>query len=251
MATPNTRAQLKDYCLRSLGHPVVQINVADEQIEDRIDDALQFFSEYHYDGVEKIISKFTLTQTEVDAAATDGYFEIDMPEAVTAVLYVYSLNDNFTENFFNAKYQAVLNDMTEWGHLDMIQYDMTRQKYSLIDWMLDPDNRFEFQRVKGKLRVYATDEGVAVGTVMLMDVYSIIDPETYGKVYNDILLKRYSTALIKRQWGANMGKYDGIQLPGGVTFNGQQIYEQAVQELQEIEEQVKSKYSDPLDFFMG
>lgn len=251
MAKPASREQLKDYALRKLGHPVIEINVSDLQLDDRLDDALQFFADYHFDGVEKAFFRHTITPAEAASGATQGYIEIDVPQNVQSVIRVFSINDNFAENFFDVKYQAVLNDIYEWGHMDLIGYDITRRYYSLLDFMLDPEPRYEFSRVKNKLRIYAQDENFVTGLIVLFEVYAILDPQIYTEIYNDRLLKKYVTALFKHQWGSNLSKYDNIQLPGGNTLNGQQILDSAQQEIEKIEEEVQLKFEEPPGFFVS
>lgn len=246
MARPRSREALKEYCLRRLGHPVIQINVAPEQIEDRIDDALHFFAEYHFEGVEKVHLKHIVTQADIDFSTTTGYMEFDIGTDVVSVTEVFSINDNFTENFFDVKYQTVLNDLNNWGHMDLIGYSITRDYYALLDFMLDPAPRFEHQRVKDKLKVYLQgDDGVRVGSVIIFSAYAIIDPTVYTKIYDEILMKKYCTALIKRQWGSNLSKFDNVTMPGGIAFNGQQIYQDANEEVQKLEEEVFNTYNYP------
>ena len=246
-----SRDGLKEYCLRALGKPVIEINVSDEQVEERIDDALQYFGEYHFDGIERTIYKHTMTQPETDQALTEGYFEIPIPANIFSVLKVHSLYENFSANFFNIKYQSVLRNINEWGRIDLPQYDMTKQHYSLLQFMLDPETRYEFQRVKSQMRIYTTAEGFGPNQTILLEVYRILDPETHTRIYDNRLLKQYTTALIKRQWGANLSKFDGVQLLGGVTMNGSQIYEQANSEIERLEERMLKEHSDPFGFMIG
>lgn len=252
MARPRSREALKEYCLRRLGHPVTQINVAPEQIEDRIDDAIQFFAEYHFEGVEKVHLKYTATQDDITFSATTGYMEFDIPTNVVSVTQVYSISDDFTENFFDVKYQTVLNDLTNWGYLDLSGYSQTRDYYALLDFMLDPAPRFEHQRVKDKLKVFLQgDDGIRAGGTILFEAYVILDPEVYTKIYDEILMKRYCTALIKKQWGSNLSKFENVTMPGGIVFNGQQIYQDANEEVQKIEEEIFNTHNYPPGGFLA
>lgn len=252
MARPRTRTELKDYVLRRLGHPVVQINVADSQVDDRIDDALQFFAEYHFEGVERVVMKHQITESEYAYGQTTGVLEVTIPDEVVSVTRVFSLNDDFTENFFNVKYQAILNDLAMWGRMDLTGYVITRDYYALLDHLLNPYPRFEHQRVKDKLRVFIQgDDTYGAGAFLQFEGYAIIDPEIYGKIYDDILLKEYATALVQRQWGLNLSKFQNMQLPGGVQFNGSELLSQANEEIRRIEDTMLNKWETPPMFEMG
>lgn len=250
MAKPSTRQQLIDFCLRKLGDGVIQINVSPDQLEDCADDALQFFAEFHFDGVEEVFLKHTVTSDEVAFGSTSGYLELPIPNNITAIQHVFSLRDQFTKNFFDAEYQFVLNDIQNWGSLDLVGYAMQRQHYALLNYLLDPDPTYEYTRYKNTLKIVKqSDDAVIPGTVLLFQATAIVDPETYTDVYNDRYLKMYLTALIKRQWGQNLIKYDGVQLPGGTTLNGRQIYDDAVQEIEKLEEEMRNRYEEPPEWF--
>lgn len=251
MAGPNTRETLKSYALRALGDGVIEINVSDEQIEDRIDDALQYFSEYHFDGVERTFLKHQIGATEAQFGLTAGYIEIDVPANVTSIIQILPFNDNFTENFFNIKYQYVLNDIQNWGRMDLTGYDITRQYYDLLSHILSPHPQFEYSRIKNKLRIYLATDGGWENTYILFEAWVVLDPTQYGKIYDNIMLKKYVTQLIKRQWGSNLMKYEGIRMPGEVTFNGNQMFEQANQEIQKMEEEIQKLFETPPNWFIG
>jgi len=250
MAKPNSRQGLIDYALRRLGEPVTKINVDDSQIQDRVDDAIQYFQEYHDDGIDRNILKHQVTSDDAQFGATSGYLEFDVDDNITAVINVFPFADGFANNFFDAKYQFVLNDLYNWGDLDLVGYDMKRQYFNLLDSMLNQPTMYEFKRVKNKLRVYLNTNGVAEGMYIIFEVYQILDPNTYSEIYNSILLKQYVTALIKKQWGMNLSKFDNVQMPGGITFNGQQIYQDANEEVVRIEEEIQKKYELPPMGFM-
>ena len=245
MSKPSSRQELIDYALRKLGEPVIKVNVDTEQLEDRVDDALQIFQEYHDDGIERTILKHEITASDVATGISSGYLEVDVPDTVFSVIDVFPVADGFSDNFFDVKYQMILNDIYNWSDLDLVGYDMVQQNLNMLDGMLNQPTNYEFRRVKNKLKVYLNTTGFSAGTFVIFEVWRILDPDTYTEIYNNILLKRYLTSLIKQQWGANLSKFDGIQMPGGVTFNGQQIYESASQDLEKLEEEMRAKYEEP------
>ena len=257
MAKPASREQLKEYSLRRLGSPVIEINVDDSQLEDRLDDALQFFAEYHFDGVERLYYKYQVTQADIDANKTDlnaGYISLDgIDKNIISVIQLYQFSES-TVNMFDVRYQMALNDFygIRTGMGNIANYDITKRHLSLIQQMLDPEKMIRFSRVKNRLYIDMNwDEDITAGDYVVFECYSVIDPEAYGEIYNDILLKKYYTASVKRQWGSNLSKFEGIQLPGGVQFNGTQLFEQAQTELEKIEEEVQLRYELPIDFNVG
>ena len=249
MAKPNSRQTFIDYCLRSLGAPVVEINVDDDQVEDRVDEALQFYQTYHSDAIEKVYLKHEVTQTDID----NGYIAIN--DLVTDVVRVMPLRDTkSTNSLFDVKYQIHLNDVYNLGFLgSLVDYEMTQQWLSLLDRIMDSDDKhISFERHKNQLRIDMDwSAEVAIGHYLVVECYRIIDPNTYTDVYNDYYLKKYATALIKQQWGAKGMKVEGIQLPGGVTFNGRQIYDDATNEIQQLRERIRDEFELPADFFVG
>ena len=257
MSKPATREQLKEYATRRLGAPVIEINVDDSQLEDRLDDALQFFAEYHFDGVERLYYKYQVTQADIDANKTDlnaGYISLDgIDKNIISVIQLYQFSES-TVNMFDVRYQMALNDFygIRTGMGNIANYDITKRHLSLIQQMLDPEKMIRFSRVKNRLYIDMNwDEDITAGDYVVFECYSVIDPEAYGEIYNDILLKKYYTASVKRQWGSNLSKFEGIQLPGGVQFNGTQLFEQAQTELEKIEEEVQLRYELPIDFNVG
>ena len=250
MAQPATRQQLKDYALRRLGDPVIEINVDDSQVEDRLDDALQFFAEYHFDGVQKQFYKHQLTADDI----TNEY--IDMNQVDSSVITVTRIFEqgNNSVNMFDVRYQMALNDFygVRTGMGNMAQYDITKRHLALIQQMLDPEKAVRFSRVTNKLLI-DTDwsENFSVGDFVVIEAYSILDPDTYTEIYNDRLLKEYVTSLIKRQWGMNLSKFQNITLPGGLSYNGAELYSQGQEEINKIEEEVQLKYELPPDFMVG
>jgi hypothetical protein len=251
MARPATRQQLKDYCLRQLGEPVTKVNVDDAQVEDCIDDALQYFSEYHFDGVERTFIRHELTDDERAAGISSGYVDLPVNDAVTSIAEVLKLSHTFIDGMFSVEYQMALNDITEMKFLDLTTYQMRKDHLATIDKMLNPVVRYEFSRVKNAIRIYLDDRSIDDAKFIVYDAFVVLDPETYGEIYNDILLKKYATALIMRQWGQNLSKYDQVQLPGGITLNGQAIKQEALDTIQRLEETIQLRYEEPPMGFVG
>lgn len=249
MAVPNSRQTLIDYCLRALGAPVIEVNVDDDQLEDRVDEALQFYQQYHADAIEKVYLKHQVTATDI----TNRY--IPIPDLVTDVVRVMPIRDtSASTNLFDIKYQIHLNDIHSLGFLGSLsEYVMSQQWLSLLDTVVNSDDKhISFDRHKNQLRIDMNWEGeVAEDQHIVVECYRIIDPETYTDVYNDYYLKKYLTALVKKQWGTNLLKFEGMQMPGGVTFNGRQLFDDAVQELEKLEEEVRLNWEQPVDFYMG
>ena len=248
MATPTSRQSLKDYALRQLGAPVIDINVDDSQLEDRLDDALQFFYDFHTDGYEKVNLSHAVTADD----KTNGYLDIsNINDAVTQVVRIFPLSVN-TTNIFDLRYQLALNDFYGLrSGQTMTQYTITQQHISLLQQLLDPEFQFDFTRSTMRLHVHTDWDNIAVGDFIVFEAYAIIDPETFTKIYNERHLKKYVTALFKKQWGQNLSKFTGIQLPGGVEFNGNEIYSDALQEIEKLEEQMRETYEEPPNFCVG
>jgi hypothetical protein len=253
MAIPNTRDELIDYCLRALGSPVVEINVADEQIEDRVDEALQWFREHHPDGSRRFYLSHAMTQNDID----NGY--VDLGTEVMQVIRMFPVNNmTASTNFFDIKYQMMLNDITDLNNYagDIAYYEQMQQHLSLLDMKLSGVPIINFDRQGQRLYFYQSKEDFEVGSYIMLEVYADIDPDTgvlsdYVSLWNHKFLKNYTTALIKRQWGINMSKFEGMTLPGGVTISGRQILEDANQDI----EMVMTKFREEEDigpmFFVG
>ena len=249
MAVPASRQALKDYALRKLGDPVIEVNVDDIQVEDAIDDALQFFSEYHFDGVQKVYLKHQVTQSDVD----NEYIDMDAIDSrVVSVLRMFEIQTHST-NLFDVSYQLSLNDF--FGTFTpgtMTNYTITKQHLQMLSDILDPSKNFRFSRVTNRLYIDMDWENdVEIGNYIVIEAYTSLDPQTYPEIYSDRLLKKYVTALIKKQWGMNLIKFEGVQLPGGVAFNGSRILDEAKEEIDKIEEQVGDLYELPPDFMVG
>ena len=250
MAKPNSRSTLIDYCLRALGAPVIEINLDDDQIGDRIDEALQFYQHYHADAIEKVYLKHQVTQVDID----NKY--IPLNDLITDVVQVLPLRDNKNtgDSMFDVRYQMHLNDVYNLGFMgSLVEYEMTQQFLSLLDMVIDNDQKhISFDRHKNQLRI-DMDWGseVEVGHFVIIECYRILNPDTFTDVYNDYFLKKYATALLKMQCGMNLLKFEGMQMPGGVTFNGRQLFDDAKEEIQKLEEEVRLNWEQPVDFYTG
>jgi len=247
MATVTTRQGLKDYCLRRLGAPVIEINVDDDQVEDRIDDAFQFYREYHYDAVELVYLKHQFTTEDI----TNQY--ISVPDSVVGVSRILPFsNKSDGTNIFSVRYQILLNDLYSLMSTNIIYYYQVKQELELINQVLVGIKPIRFNRHMNRLYMDMDWTADAVpGDFIIVECYRILDPETYRDVYNDMFLKRYCTALIKRQWGENLKKFNGVQLPGGVTINADQIYQDALTDITQIESEMQSRFELPVDFMTG
>jgi hypothetical protein len=249
MANPTSRQGLIDYALRRLGAPVIEINVDEDQIEDRIDDALQFYQEYHSDATMRIYLKHELTAQDI----TNRYISLN-----DNILYVKRIfpfvGDSSNINMFSVKYQMHMNDLYDLSYIgDLLYYEMVQQYMSLLDMKLNGQSEFSrFNRHMNELHLDIDWESdVKAGDYVIVECMRIVDPSTYTDVYNDMFLKQYATALIKQQWGANLIKFEGMQMPGGVTINARQIFEDANLELEKIREQMQLNYEMPPDFYVG
>ena len=249
MANPSTRQELVDYALRRLGAPVIEINVDDDQIEDRVDDALQFYQEYHSDATMRVYLKHQITAADV----TNGY--ITLNDNILYVKRVFPIGDSQSSiNMFSVKYQMSLNDIYDLSYIgDLMYYEMVQQYVSLLDMKLNGNGEFvRFNRHMNQLHLDVNWESdIKENDYIIVECMRIVDPSTYSDVYNDMFLKQYVTALIKQQWGANLIKFEGMQLPGGVQLNGRQLYDDATQELERLREQMRLTHELPVDFMLG
>ena len=271
MAIPTTKATFKSYCLRALGFGVIDINVSDDQADDRIDEALQYFAQYHYDGIEKMYLKYQVTAADITRAATnttttatdtidstvtasfgEGNGFIPMPPAVVSVLNIFPFDDQATNNMFDIRYQLRLNDLYDFSSTSIIQYQMTMQHLDYLSHILVGEKPVRFNQHQNRLYIdmdWSND--ISAGEYLIIECYRKIDPASYTDIFDDIYLKRYATALIKRQWGANLSKFSGVAMLGGVTMNGETIYSQALEELDKLEEQIQLSFETPIDYMVG
>ena len=276
MAQPSTRQELIDYCKRKLGYPVLEINVADEQIEDLVDDAVQFFQERHFDGVYQTYLKYKITADDINrgkATTTSGvgistitvnetvglttsfsYTEtgnyLPVPPSVIGVNKIFHFDgaNSITNNMFSVKYQLFLNDIYYWGSTELLTYAMVKTYLEDIEFLLTTQKQIRFNKRQDRLYIDIDWSGVREGTYLVIDCFRTMDPNDYSRVWNDSFLKPYLTALIKRQWGQNLIKFQGVKLPGGVELNGRQFYEDAQREIDIIMERMSNTYElPPLD----
>ena len=278
MAQPASRQQLIDYCKRKLGAPVLEINVADEQIDDLVDDAIQFFQERHFDGVGQVYLKYKITQDDIDrgrapggdssvgiattsastsivgTATTFNYNEssnyLQVPPDVIGITKIYQFDgsNTTTNNMFSVKYQLFLNDIYYWGSTEILTYAMTKTYLEDLDFVLNTQKQIRFNQRMDKLYLDIDWGSVTVDDYIVIDCYRALNPNDYSRVWNDSFLKSYLTSLIKRQWGQNLIKFQGVKLPGGTELNGRQIYDDAQKEIEVIMEKMSNTYElPPLD----
>jgi len=246
MAVPASRENFKEYCLRKLGKPVIEINVDDDQVDDRIDEALLYYADYHFDGTEKQYYKYQVTQTDI----TNKY--ITLPENIIGAVSIFPVGQGLnTNNLFNIRYQIALNDLYTLTSVSMVPYYMALTHIQFLEQMLVGQQQIRYNRHTNKFYVDMDWNIINVYDYLIIEAYQVVDPTTYTNVWGDRWLSRYATALIKQQWGTNMKKYSGVQLPGGLTFNGQQIYNEATEERKELEAEMITSYSLPVTDMIG
>ena len=274
---PSSRTDFKTYCLRQLGAPVLEINLASEQCEDLIDDALQMFQERTFDGAAQTYLKYKLTQADIDRGAGPGSASpvgITTTTATSTVgitsTFSYEENNNFlqippevigvykifhfdgsntiTNNMFSVKYQLFLNDIYFWGATELLTYAMTKTYLEDINFLLTTEKQIRFNKRQDRLHLDIDWDSVSVDDYLIIDCYRLLDPSDYGRVWNSQFLKMYAVALMKRQWGQNLLKFGGVKLPGGIELNGRQIYDDGQKDIDMILERMSSTYElPPLD----
>lgn len=244
---PTTRQQFKDYCLRKLGKPVIEINVDDDQIDDRLDESLRYYWDYHFDGSDKIYYKHQVTQQNKD----DKF--IIMPENIIGAVRVFPIADPIvrSDDLFNIRYQIALNDLYTLTSVSMVPYYMVMEHLALISELLVGQQPIRYSRHKDKLYVDMDWDKIKVGEFLLVEAYEVIDPEEYTDVWSDRWLQNYVTAKIKYQWGSNLTKFVGMSLPGGVQFNGERILDDAGREIEMLENEMLTAYSLPPSDMVG
>jgi hypothetical protein len=278
MAQPSTRQELIDYCLRQLGAPVLEVNVADEQIQDLVDDAVQYFQERHFDGVTQTYLKYKVSQNDIDrgkarpttgvgiattsattnivgTATTFSYYEnsnyIQVPPDIIGINKIFQYDDAqsvSSSNMFSFKYQMFLNDIYYWGTTDLLSYSMSMTYLETINFLVNTHKQIRFNQRQDRMYLDVDWSNLRVGQYLIIDCWKAMDPNSYSRVWNDSFLKPYLTSLIKRQWGQNLIKFQGVKLPGGIEFNGRQLYDDAQLELDKIKEKMSNTYElPPLD----
>ena len=279
MAQPSNRQELIDYCKRKLGYPVLEINVADEQIDDLVDDAIQFFQERHFDGVYPTFYKYKVTQNDINrgrarggdadavgiattsatanivgTATTFSYEEnsnyLQVPPNVIGVnkIFMFEGLNTITHNMFSIKYQLFLNDIYYFGATELLSYAMVKTYLEDLDFLLNTQKQIRFNKRQDRLYLDIDWSTVKSNQYLIIDCYSTLDPNDYSRIWNDSFLKPYLTSLIKRQWGQNLIKFQGVKLPGGVELNGRQIYDDAQREIDTLMEKMSNNYElPPLD----
>ena len=254
MAIVTTRTDLEEYCLRKLGAPVIDINVADEQIDDRIDEALEVYQEYHSDATVKTYFKHLVTATDV----TNKYIPVANNIIFVTHLFPIRVGSSSGAGMFDIKYQMMLNDMVNLnnftGGLDY--FVQMKQYLDLINMTLNGTPQVSYQRRQNRLQIFGdfSDKDIVAGDYLVAECYALVDPDSTSgtkSIYNDLWLKSYAASLIKRQWGSNLMKFEGMTLPGGVMLNGRQIFDDANIEIQAAEEKLRLEFELPIDFYVG
>ena len=271
MAIPTTKATFKSYCLRNLGFGVIDINVSDDQADDRIDEALQYFAQYHYDGVERMYLKHLITSAEVtrarandtatatdkiDSTVTADWLEgnnwIPVPDTVVSVIQVYPFNEGSTSNMFDVRYQLRLNDLYDFSSTSVMHYQQTMQHLDFLEHIIVGEVPIRFNQHQNRLYLDMDwQNDMTVDEYLIIECYRKLDPTTYTDIFDDIYLKRYATSLIKKQWGSNLSKFNGVAMLGGVTMNGETIYSQAIEEQNKLEEQIQMAFELPVNYMIG
>ena len=280
MSTPNSRQELIDYCLRKLGAPVLEINLADEQIDDLVDDALQYFQERHFDGVERMYLKYKITDDDLNrgkAQGTNGvgivtttgttnisgigtttfnFYEnsnfIQIPDSAIGIEKVFKFDtSSISAGMWSIKYQLFLNDLYYFNSVELLQYAMVKTYLEDIDFLLSTDKQIRFNKRQNRLYLDIDWNSKSKDTFIVIDCYRILNPNDFTKVYNDSFLKKYLTSLMKRQWGQNLIKFRGVKLPGGIELNGREMYDDAEKELESIRQRMAMDYELPPYDFIG
>ena len=277
MAKPASREELIEYCKRQLGAPVLEINVSDEQVDDLVDDAFQYFQERHFDGIERMYLKYKITQEDIDrgtAKGTDGvgivtstgistntagtvssnFYEtsnfIAVPDHVIGINKVFKFDSSsISGGMFSIKYQLFLNDLYYFNSVNLLQYAMTKSYLEDIDFLLTTEKQVRFNQRQDRLYLDIDWGAQQLDDFIVIDCFRALDPEEYNQVYNDPFVKRYFVAMMKKQWGMNLIKFRGTKLPGGIELNGREIYDDGVRELEELRSRMMMDYeTPPLDF---
>lgn len=246
---PASRNDLKQWCLRELGHPVIEINVDDDQLEDRMDEAFDFWHEWHYDGSDETYIVYQLTADDI----TNRY--IPMDPNILRVINMFPVGNGggtASSSMFNVEYQLRLSDMYNMQSEGLTYYTMTKTNLEMMEMILNGQIPVRYSKVSNKLYLdWDWQSKAVVGNYIIIKAYVILDPTQNIKIYNDMMLKKYTAAMFKKQWGTNLKKFAGVQLPGGVTLNGDIIYNEAIADIEKLEESIRETYSSPAKFFTG
>ena len=279
MAKPSTRQGLIDYCFRRLGAPVLEINVDDDQVDDLVDDAIQFYNERHFDGVERMYLKYQITQDDIDrgraggaggvgiattsatstivgTATTFSFYEnsnyLQVPDSVIGIEKIFKFDtSSISGGMFSIKYQLFLNDLYYFNSVELLQYSMVKTYLEDIDFLLTTDKQIRFNKRQDRLYLDLDWSAQEKDTYLVIDCYRALDPADFNQVYNDSFVKQYLTALIKRQWGQNLIKFRGVKLPGGIELNGREIYEDGEREIESLRTRMMQDYELPPYDFIG
>lgn len=240
MALPATRTEFKNYCLRQLGSPVLEINVDDDQVSDNVDLAVRKYQDFHFNGTKKRYYKHTVIADNI----TNGY--ITLPEEITGVVGVFNISNQLaSNNIFNVRYQMALNDLYSLTNVSVVPYYMSFQHLALIEQILLGAPPIVFNRNEDKLYIMMDWSTISVGQYIVIETYEALDPDTYTDIWSDLWLLEYGTALIKKQWGTNLKKFQGLALPGNLTMNGQIIFDEAMADIARLESELINTYSIP------
>ena len=271
MAEPNSKATFKQYIKRALGAPVIEINIDEDQLDDRVDEALQYFREYHYDGSIKTYLKHQLSANDIAGLKTDESFTenaagthaktdqqykqqqnyIVLPEFILSVLNIFPFADKHNLNMFDIRYQLRLNDIYDLTNTSILYYEMVQQHISMLDQILVGQTPIRYNTHMNRLYLDMDADQINAGEFIIIECYRKLDPDSYTDIYDDIYLKRYATSLIKKQWGANLSKFSGVAMLGGVTMNGETIYSQAIEEQNKLEEEIQMAFELPINYMIG
>lgn len=246
MAVPTTRETFKQYCLRRLGQPVIEINVDDNQVEDRIDEALKYYWDYHFDGSEKTYLKYQITANDI----SNTY--VTIPQNIIGVINIFDINSALQSgSIFDIRYQIALNDLYQYTNESLVPYYLNMQRIRYFEEILVGRQPIRYNRHINRLYIDMDWQKVNIGDYLIVEAYQIVDPDTYTDAWGDRWLARYASALIKRQWATNLTKYNGIQLMGNITFNGQSLYTEAQSEIEQLEGEMIRSFSLPVTDFIG
>lgn len=247
MAQPTSRTEFKEWCLRKLGKPVIEINVDDDQVDDRIDEALAYYWDYHFDGTEKIYYKYQIT----DQDKINKY--ITIPENIIGAVNIFDLSSSIVtgSGMFNVQYQFVLNNIYELVNFELVHFWMAMEHIQFMEKMLVGSQPIRYNRNMNRLYIDTNWERMQTGSYIIVEAYQIVDPADYVDVWKDRWLQNYATAKIKYQWGSNLTKFADMQLPGGIKFNGEKIMNDAENDIKKMEEEMISSYSLPVYSLIG